>query len=312
MKKYYSAFMMLMAAAIWGFGFSSQKVASALSPFTMSAVRTILAGLFLIPVIMISDRLTKSERRLFSKTNKRFIGLNKTELIGGIVCGTVLTVAQALQQYGINGGTDAGKSAFITALYVLFVPILGLLIKRRSPINVWVSVAIAVVGFWLLCIKENFTVAASDLLVLLCAVIFALHIIFIDKFSPGSDGIRLSCVQFFVAFVLSAVVALIVENPIAFDVIGEYFPHLFYLGVCSSGIAFTLQIVAQKNVHPAAAAVILSLESVFGVVGSAIFLKEVMQPREYIGCIIVFFAVILSQIDVPALVKAVKSGNNSK
>ena len=309
MKKYYSAFMMLMAAAIWGFGFSSQKVASALAPFTMSAVRTILAGLFLTPVIMLSDKLTRSERRLFSKENKRFIGLNKIELIGGVACGSVLTVAQALQQYGINGGTDAGKSAFITALYVLFVPILGLFIRRRSPINVWVSVAIAVVGFWLLCIKKDFTVDASDMLVLLCAVIFASHIILIDKFSPNCDGIRLSCVQFFVAFVLSSVVALIIETPIAFDIIGEYFPQLFYLGVCSSGIAFTLQIVAQKNVHPAAAAVILSLESVFGVVGSAIFLKEVMQTREYIGCVIVFVAVILSPIDVPALVKWLKLKN---
>ena len=306
MKKYYSAFMMLMAAAIWGFGFSSQKVASALAPFTMSAVRTILAGLFLIPVIMISDRATRSERHLFSKKNRRFVDFNRTELVGGIVCGTVLTVAQALQQYGINGGTDAGKSAFITALYVLFVPIIGLFLRRRSPINVWVSVAIAVVGFWLLCIKQDFTVDVSDLLVLLCAIIFALHIICIDRFSPQCDGIRLSCVQFFVAFVLSTAVALIIENPIAFDVIGEYFPQLFYLGVCSSGIAFTLQIVAQKNVHPAAAAVILSLESVFGVVGSALFLKEVMQTREYIGCIIVFFAVILSQIDIPELIKSLK------
>ena len=298
--------MMLMAAAIWGFGFSSQKVASALAPFTMSAVRTILAGLFLIPVIMISDRATRSERHLFSKKNRRFVDFNRTELVGGIVCGTVLTVAQALQQYGINGGTDAGKSAFITALYVLFVPIIGLFLRRRSPINVWVSVAIAVVGFWLLCIKQDFTVDVSDLLVLLCAIIFALHIICIDRFSPQCDGIRLSCVQFFVAFVLSTAVALIIENPIAFDVIGEYFPQLFYLGVCSSGIAFTLQIVAQKNVHPAAAAVILSLESVFGVVGSALFLKEVMQTREYIGCIIVFFAVILSQIDLPELIKSLK------
>ena len=296
--------MMLMAAAIWGFGFSSQKVASALAPFTMSAVRTILAGLFLIPVIMISDRATRSERHLFSKKNRRFVDFNRTELVGGIVCGTVLTVAQALQQYGINGGTDAGKSAFITALYVLFVPIIGLFLRRRSPINVWVSVAVAVVGFWLLCIKQDFTVDVSDLLVLLCAIIFALHIICIDRFSPQCDGIRLSCVQFFVAFVLSTAVALIIENPIAFDVIGEYFPQLFYLGVCSSGIAFTLQIVAQKNVHPAAAAVILSLESVFGVVGSALFLKEVMQTREYIGCVIVFFAVILSQIDLPELIKS--------
>ncbi len=303
MKKYYSALLMLFAAAIWGFAFSAQKVAAELPAFTIGAVRSFFAGIFLIGVIMALDRLFGSERRLFSRKNPHFIDINRTELVGGVCCGLILVSASALQQSGISSGTDAGKAAFITALYVLIVPIIGLALRKRSPLNVWISVAIAIVGFWLLCIKGDFTVDPSDLLVLVCAFIFALHIVVIDRFSPRCDGVRMSCIQFFTATVINAVVALIAESPISFTVIGANILPLLYLGICSSGIAYTLQIVGQKHAHPAAAAVILSLESVFGVVGSAILLKERMSPREYIGCAIVFLAVILSQIDFGAILK---------
>ena len=302
MKKYYSALLMLLAAAIWGFAFSAQKTA-ALDAFTIGAVRSLFAAIFLLGVIAALDVAFRSGRRLFSRKNKYFVDFNKTELIGGVCCGLVLAGASALQQSGISSGTDAGKAAFITALYVLIVPIIGLAIRRRSPINVWVSVAIAVVGFWLLCIKGDFTMAPSDLLVLLCAFVFALHIIVIDHFSPRCDGVRMSCIQFFVAFIVNALVALIVESPISFAAIGESILPLLYLGIGSSGIAYTLQIVGQRDAHPAAAAVILSLESVFGVAGSAILLGERMTTREYAGCVIVFLAVILSQIDIVGIIK---------
>lgn len=294
---------MLFAAAIWGFAFSAQKSASELPAFTIGALRSLFAGIFLIGVIIVLDKLLGSERRLFSRKNRRFIDINRTELVGGCCCGLVLAGASALQQSGIGNGTDAGKAAFITALYVLIVPMIGLLLRKRSPINVWISVAIAIVGFWLLCIKGDFTMASSDLLVLICALVFALHIVVIDHFSPRCDGVRMSCIQFFVATAVNAIFAVILEWPIDISAVGSNILPLLYLGVCSSGIAYTLQIVGQKHAHPAAAAVILSLESVFGVLGSSLFLGEKMLLREYIGCAIVFVAVVLSQLDVVKLLK---------
>lgn len=294
---------MLFAAVIWGFAFSAQKSASELPAFTIGALRSLFAGIFLIGVIIVLDKLFGSERRLFSRKNRRFIDINRTELVGGCCCGLVLAGASALQQSGIGNGTDAGKAAFITALYVLIVPMIGLLLRKRSPINVWISVAIAIVGFWLLCIKGDFTMASSDLLVLICALVFALHIVVIDHFSPRCDGVRMSCIQFFVATAVNAIFAVILEWPIDVSAVGSNIFPLLYLGVCSSGIAYTLQIVGQKHAHPAAAAVILSLESVFGVLGSSLFLGEKMLLREYIGCAIVFVAVVLSQLDVVKLLK---------
>lgn len=311
MKKYVSALLMLVAAAIWGFAFSAQKVAAELPPFTIGAVRSLFAGVFLIGVILVFDRFSDEGRRLFSKKNTHFIDLNRTELIGGVLCGIILAGASALQQSGIGSGTDAGKAAFITALYVLFVPVFSLALKKKSPLNVWISVAVAVVGFWLLCIKGDFSIAPSDLLVLICAAVFALHIIVIDRFSQ-CDGVRMSCVQFFVAAFINSIVMIIAERPISLSDIGNNILPLLFLGICSSGIAYTLQIVGQKHAHPAAAAVILSLESVFGVIGSAVFLGERMSTREYVGCVIVFAAVILSQIDVFGIIKTKISGRKNQ
>ncbi len=298
--------MMLIAAAIWGFAFSAQKVASSLGAFTIGAVRNLFASIFLLPVIAVLDKVKKSGRRLFGKSNKFFVDFNKTELIGGVLCGLVLTTASALQQIGINDGTDAGKASFITALYVVFVPIIGLFYKKRSPVNVWVSIGIAVVGFYLLCIKGDFTMNISDALVLLCAIVFALHIITIDRFAPRCDGVRMSCVQFISAMLFNLVAMFIFERSVTLPDIWQNIIPLLFLGIGSSGIAYTLQIAAQRNLHPAVCAVVLSLESVFGVIGSAILLREVMTPREYIGCAIVFVAVVLSQVDVVQIIKAAK------
>ena len=297
--------MFLLAAMLWGFAFTAQKAAEELPAFTVGASRNIVATVFLLLVIPFLDKFAGNGRRLISK--KRPLDFTKVEIIGGIACGTVLTVASAFQQIGLSDGTDAGKAAFITALYVLIVPIIYRLLGKRSPLTVWLSVAIAVVGFYLLCIKSDFTISPSDGLVLICALIFAIHIITIDRFSPRCDGVRMSCIQFFTAFILNTVLALIFEWPINFPLIGECLPSLLYLGICSSGIAYTLQIVGQKNVNPAVASVILSLESVFGVIGGAILLDEKMSAREYIGCAIVFLAVVLSQIDIESIIKSRKA-----
>lgn len=307
MKKYISSILFIIAAMLWGFAFSAQKEAGVLPAFTIGAVRNIIASVFLILVIPALDKFMKNGRRLFGGDN--IIDFNKYELIGGTVCGVILTAASAFQQTGLGNGTDAGKAAFITALYVVIVPIIALLFGRRSPLNVWISVGIAIVGFYFLCIKADFTLALSDLLVLICALIFALHIIAIDYFSPRCDGVRMSCIQFFVAFILNSLLAIIFESPIDFAVIGESILPLLYLGICSSGIAYTLQIVGQRDANPAVASIILSLESVFGVIGGAILLGEKMSAREYIGCAIVFVAVILSQIDFKSIIGKKKARN---
>ena len=298
---------MLLAAAIWGFAFSAQKNLSDISPLAVIWLRNIIASVFLFALLPMLDGIRKTGRRLFKK---KFIpDFNKRELIGGAACGVVLATASAFQQYGIADGTDAGKSAFITALYVVIVPIIGLLLRKRPSINVIIGIPLAVIGFYLLCINGSFTIAPSDMLVLVCAFIFALHIIVIDAFGEGTDGVRLSCVQFFVAFVLTLAISLIVEGAPDMSAILGTAPialSIVYLGIMSSGVAYTLQIVGQKGFDPSIASIILSLESVFGVIGGALLHGEVMTPKEYIGCVIVFLAVIISQIDFAKIAEKFK------
>ncbi len=300
MKKYISFVMMLTAAAIWGFAFSAQKAAANVPAFTLVFARSLLGTVFLFFLIMILDKLMNTGRRLVSK---RGLDFNRPELIGGVICGVILSLASVLQQFGIVSGTDAGKAGFITALYVVLVPVFGLFLKRRAPINAWIGVGIAVVGFYLLCIKGDLSLEFSDAMVLLCAIVFTLHILAIDRFSPRCDGVRLSCVQFAVATVLNLVFALVFESPIETAVIGSAIWPIMMLGIGSSGIAYTLQILAQRNLNPAVASIVMSLESVFGVIGAAIVFNETMSQREYLGCAIVFGAVILSQLDLASLKK---------
>ena len=295
---------MLIAAGIWGFAFSAQKAAAEVPAFTLVFARSVLGTVFLFFLIMVLDRLTKNGRRLVSR---RGLDFTKVEVIGGIACGVVLSIASVLQQSGIVNGTDAGKAGFITALYVVLVPVFGLALKRRSPINAWISVAIAVVGFYLLCIEGDFSIEPSDALVLLCAVVFTMHILVIDHFSPKCDGVRMSCIQFAVVAVVTFVCTLIFESPIDFGVIGAAIGPIMMLGIGSSGIAYTLQIVAQRDINPAVGSVIMSLESVFAVIGGSIVFSEKMTNREYVGCAIVFVAVILSQLDFTSFKKSRKA-----
>ena len=285
---------MLIAAAIWGFAFVAQKQAEAVPAFTLVFARSLLGTVFLFFLIILLDRVLRTGRRLVSKKGLDF---TKTEIIGGTCCGIILSIASVLQQAGMNNGTDAGKSAFITALYVVLVPVFGLVLKKRAPINAWFSVGIAVVGFYLLCITDGFSLEFSDALVLLCAVVFAVHILVIDRFSPKCDGVRMSCIQFAVVTVVTLIFSLILESPMKLDAIGASIWPIVMLGIGSSGIAYTLQILAQSRINPALAAIIMSLESVFGLLSGVIVLGETMNTRQYIGCAIVFVAVLLSQLD---------------
>ena len=298
---------MLIAAGIWGFAFSAQKAAADVPSFTLVFARSILGTVFLFFLIMVLDKLTKNGRRLVSKKGLDF---TRVEIIGGVACGAVLSLASVLQQAGIADGTDAGKAGFITALYVVLVPIFGLVLKRRVPLDDWISVGIAVIGFYLLCIKDNLTLEMSDALVLLCAIVFTVHILVVDHYSPKCDGVRMSCIQFAVVTVVTLICSLIFESPLDFASIGNAIGPILMLGIGSSGIAYTLQIVAQRNINPAVGSIIMSLESVFSVIGGAIIFGEEMSRREYIGCAIVFIAVILSQLDFSSLKKKSKAVKN--
>ena len=298
MKKKTAYTLFFIATIIWGFAFIAQKQASTVPAFTVGMSRSLFASVFIFAMIPLTDKLTKNGRGFLG--GKGMLDFNKRELVGGLVLGIIVTAATGFQQYGI-ADTDAGKAAFITALYVVFVPIMSTFLGKKPSLLSIISIPIAIVGFYFLCIKVGSTIEFSDLLVLVCAIIFSCHIIAVDRFSPGCDGVRMSLVQFAVATLLNFILAIALEGGIDVAGIGSVLPSLLFLGVGSSGIAYTLQIVGQKEADPTIASMILSLESVFGVIGAALFLGERMSGREYLGCVIVFAAVMLAQIDLPTL-----------
>ena len=310
MKKKFAYLLFLIATVIWGLAFIAQKAATVIPPFTVGMIRSLLATLFLLAVIPLTDKLTKNQRRLINK--KTLIDINRRELIGGLVLGVIITVATAFQQYGLGEGTDAGKAAFITALYVVIVPIMSTFLGKKPSTTSVISIPIAILGFFLLCIQPDSRIELSDLLVLVCALIFAMHIISVDRLSPGCDGVRMSLVQFASATIFNAIPALIFEREVAMADLLSSLPSLLFLGICSSGIAYTLQIVGQKEADPTVSSMILSMESVFGVIGAAIILEEQMTPREYIGSAVVLVAVLLAQVEPSYIKKLIKAQRGKK
>lgn len=304
MKKALSPLYLFVAALIWGLSFSAQKSAGALPVFVLNAARALTASVFLFFMIPLFDLFTKSGRHLFR--GKHGLDFTKSELVGGAICGVLLFMANGAQQLGINGtdlfvGATAGKAAFLSALYVVIVPVFGIFLKKPVGPRVWCSIALAVLGSFLLSYNKESGFGIADLILLGCAVFYALHITLVDRFTPSVDGVRLSCIQFFTAGVLSAVLALILDAPFDFPLIAENIFPILVLGIGASGIAYTAQIFGQRDTPPAVASLILSLESVFGAVGAAIFLGETMTPRETIGCTVVFLSVLLAQVDFQAL-----------
>lgn len=309
MKKILSSAYLFVAAIIWGLSFSAQKSAGALPVFVLNAARGLTASVFLFLMIPIFDVLTKSGRRLFS--GKCGLDFTRSELVGGFVCGVLLFLANGAQQLGINGteffpGTTAGKAAFLSALYVVIVPLFGLFLGKSAGVRVWCSVGLAIVGSFLLCFNRESGIGVSDLILLGCAVFYALHITVVDRLTPSVDGVRLSCIQFLTAGVLSALLALCLGSPFDFSLIGENIFPILVLGIGASGIAYTAQILGQRDTPPAVASLILSLESVFGVLGAAIFLHERMTAKEIVGCAVVFLSVLLAETDIKALFKKEK------
>ena len=288
---------LLLTAFIWGVAFVAQSEGvEHVGPFTFNSIRFLLGGLVLLPCIVFLDKINHTGRKLFSFTS--------TELKGGLACGIVLCVASSFQQIGIMG-TSVGKAAFITSLYVVLVPLFGLFMKRKVSLRIWLCVALALLGVTVLSADFSESAAVISLGDLLCffgAIVFALHIIVIDEFSPKTDGVRMSCIQFFVAGILASPFMLILEKPETDQVLDAWLP-IAYAGALSCGVAYTLQIIGQKKCPPATASIILSLESVFGAISGAIILgvfgkdrAELMNAREIFGCATVFFAVILAQL----------------
>ncbi len=291
----------ILAAFIWGTAFVAQDLcADAIGTFTFNAARYFIAVLALLVVILISDKM-KKDKPVLSPAEKK--AANKQLWIGGLCCGAALAIASNFQQAGLVAGTDSGKAGFLTALYVVLVPVFGLFFKRKVNLPTWIAVVLSVVALYLLCIKGSFTLAPGDLLILVCAVCFAVHILVIDHFTATVDGVKLSCLQFLFAGIISAVCMFLFED-VDFAAIWSCVMPLLYVGIFSCGVGYTLQILAQKGSNPTVVTILLSLESVFAVIAGAIILKQQMSVREYIGCAVMFAAVILAQIQFPEKKKA--------
>jgi len=278
--------MLILAAMIWGAAFVAQAVGMEyVGPFTFQTSRCLLGALVLLPVIAAMDR---------SKPKDAPRGSRKTLLLAGATCGVIMFAAASLQQVGLQY-TTAGKSGFITALYVVLVPVLGVFLGRRTRPAVWVGVVIAVAALYLLCVKDGLTVGRGELLTLGCALGFSFHILAVDYFSPKVDGVRMSCIQFFVCGAISAVVMACTESP-SWAALARCWLPICYAGFLSCGAVYTLQILGQRDTTPTVASLLMSLESVFAVLFGWLLLGEKLSLRELLGCALMFGAIVLAQL----------------
>lgn len=286
-KKATSSLMMVLTAMIWGLAFIAQSQGmDYVGPFTFNAVRNLLAGIALLPVL-----------RFMHAGKPQDAAVRRLSIRSGLLCGLILFAGSTLQQFGILY-TSVAKTSFITTLYIVIVPLLGLFLGKRVAGRIWAAVALALVGLYLLCIPmggESLSVNVGDMLVLLCALMFSFHILAIDRFTGSIDGVLTSCVQFFVVSALSAVCMLLFESPTLPSIAACWMP-LLYTSVMSSAVGYTMQILAQKHVSPAVSSLILSLESVFGALFGFLLLGETCTAREFSGMALMFAATILAQL----------------
>lgn len=294
MKQMKNNAMLLLTALIWGCAFVAQSVGmDYVGPFTFNCVRCLIGSVVLIPVIVLMDRMKKKSGMSEAEIRKER-GDIRTILTGGICCGVVLAAASSLQQFGILF-TTVGKAGFITAMYIVLVPILGIFVGKKIRPLILVCVVIAVAGLYFLCMTEQLSLGKGDLFVLLCAFVFSIHILVIDHFSPLVDGVRMSAIQFLTAGLLCAVPMLVWERPVMGEILTAWMPIL-YAGVMSCGVAYTLQILGQKHADPAVASLLLSLESVFSVLAGWVILGQSLNGKELFGCVLMFVSIILAQL----------------
>lgn len=289
-KNLRGALILLLAAIIWGFAFVAQSVGMEnLGAFTFQASRMLLAALVLLPTAIVFSKIRERS------TGKKEPFLDKKTLLAGMACGFFLFGAASLQQIGI-AYTTVGHSSFLTALYLLIVPLLGVFVGKRVGVRIWLCIALAIVGLYLLCMTgEGFYMSLGDVLCTLCAFVFSLHIITVDKLASGLDGIRISFVQMTFAGLISLVCAFIFEEPRIADIASAWLP-IAYAGVLSCGVAYTLQIVGQKYAEPTVASIVMSLESVFGAIGGALILHQIPSVYGLAGCALMFTATVVSQL----------------
>ena len=283
------------AAILWGFSFVVQAV-DEIKPFTFTATRSLIGAAVLVPVFLIMDGVKKRKGDLPTLSLEERKRSRRLLLLGGLVCGGVIALAANLQQFGLSMNLEAGKAGFITAMYIVLVPVIGLFLGKKSPFVVWISVALAVVGLYLICVKGNFSVNTGDLCLIFCAIAYAAHITVVDYFGNRVDGVKLSCLQFLVCGVLSALIALIFErHDFSLSTLLSYYKTFLYMGICSCGIAYTFQILGQKGTNPTAASLIMSLEASFSLIFGMIFLKEMLTVREWIGIALMVVAIVLTE-----------------
>lgn len=296
-----NSFLLLLTAFIWGVAFVAQSAGGdAVGPYTFNCVRMILGGITLLPVIAIMDHVKPSTRRPVTREQRKEL------LLGGVSCGAILFVASSFQQMGIFLGTSAGKAGFLTACYILLVPIIGLFFRKKCGWNIWAGVVLAVLGLYLLCMSGPFLLQLSDGLVLLCALCFSFHIIVVDHFAPKVDGVRMSCIQFFTCGIMGIFPTVLTEMGHTQESIRLWLSGfatwdawitILYAAFLSCGVAYTLQIIGQEGLHPTVASLLMSLESVFSVIAGWVILKEGMTPRELTGCMIMFVSICLAQME---------------
>ncbi len=288
---------LIFTSFVWGISFVAQSEGGdAIGPLSFNSIRSIIGSLVLMVVIAILDRVGIITKKPETKEQQR------TLLLGGVLCGFVLCTATNLQQLAISLGSPVGKAGFLTACYILLVPILGIFFKRRCGLNVWIGVLIAIVGLYLLCIDGEFVIKTPDILLMLCALCFSFHIMVIDHFSPKVDGLRMSCIQFMVTGVITAIPMCIFEINGDFKTwlggfgnLDAWIP-LLYAAIFSCAVGYTLQIIGQKGLNPTIASLLMSLESVFSVLAGWVLLKEKLSPKELLGCVLIFVAVVLAQL----------------
>lgn len=286
--------MMLLTAFIFGIAFVAQSDGmNYVGGFTFVGCRYLLAGTVLIPVIVFFRE--KDRKRLEAMNSQDYASYNKNSLVGGICCGFCLFAGTSFQQFGV-AYTTVANAGFITSFYIVMVPLAGLIfLRRKVEKNVWLGVGLALVGMYLLCIKEGFAVSKGDLLVLMCAAGFTLHILTIDYFAPKADGVLMSCIQFYTTGILGCIAMFVLEEP-SWSGIVRAWVSITFAGVVSGGIGYTMQIVAQKNLDPTIASLILSLESVFSLLAGWVLLGQKLSAKELSGCGLVLAAIILVQI----------------
>lgn len=303
-----NSILLILTALIWGVAFVAQSSGGdAVGPYTFNCIRSFIGSLVLIPVIKLSDRMNWTRKKPESREDKRNL------LISGIACGIVLAIASNLQQVGIWLGTPVGKAGFLTACYTILVPILGLFIGKKCGWNIWLGVVIAVVGLYLLCMQGSLSIEFSDLLLLLCALSFAIQILIIDHYVDVVDGVRMSCIQFLVCGIISAVPMIFVDMGLSAAEVAKWAHALadpyswipiLYAGIMSCGIAYTFQIIGQRGMNPTVASLLMSLESVFSVLAGWVLLNQALSMREIFGCLLIFGAVVLAQLQFSKKQKA--------